>query len=111
MTSQIKEIDAALQTSKDTLFEVLALADKQIKVKTDKDWNALGLNGVKQIEELHKIWKNSVNEVSYWQTNIDWLQSRFPEAKYADVVGLCKVADKTEYAEEQNYSMNAGRYV
>ena len=40
-----------------------------------------------------------------------WLQSRFPEAKYADVVGLCKVAHKREYAEEQNYSLNAGRYV
>ena len=47
----------------------------------------------------------------YFQTNIDWLQSRFPEAKYADVVGLCKAADKAEYADEQDYSMNSGRYV
>ena len=56
-------------------------------------------------------WKKRIEEVSYYQTNIDWLQSRFPEAKYADVVGLCKVADKTEYAEEQDYSLNSGRYV
>lgn len=110
-TTQVKEIDTSLRASKDILLEVLALADKQIKVKNDKDWNALGLNGVKQIEELQQIWKNSVDKVSYWQTNIDWLQSRFPDAKYADVVGLCKVADKSDYVEEQDYSMNAGRYV
>jgi type I restriction enzyme M protein len=72
---------------------------------------ALGLNGVKLIEELQQNWKNTIEEVTYYQTNMDWLQSRFPEAKYADVVGLCKLADKTVYAEEQDYSMNASRYV
>jgi type I restriction enzyme M protein len=110
-TTQVKEIEAKLKTSKDALLEVLELADKKIKIKSDKDWNALGLNGVKKIEELQQNWKNSIDEVSYWQTNIDWLQFRFPEAKYADVVGLCKVADRTEYVEEQDYSLNSGRYV
>lgn len=109
--TQVKEIDTALKTSKDILLEALALADKQIKVKNDKDWVALGLNGVKLIEELQQIWKNSIYEVGYYQSNIEWLQSRFPDAKYADILGLCKVVDKTEYADEQDYSMNAGRYV
>ena len=40
-----------------------------------------------------------------------WLQKRFPEAQYQDVIGLCKMADRSEYAEEQDYSLNAGRYV
>lgn len=110
-TSQLKEIETALKASKDVLLEVLALADKQIKVKNDKDWVALGLNGVKLIEELQQIWKDSTDEVAYFQSNINWLQSRFPEAKYADVLGLCKVADKAEHADEQDYSMNSGRYV
>jgi type I restriction enzyme M protein len=110
-TTQVKEIDAKLKTSKDILLEALALADKEIKVKNDKDWIALGLNGIKLIEELQQIWKKNTDEVIYFQTNIDWLQSRFPEAKYADVVGLCKVADKKEYTEEQDYSLNSGRYV
>jgi type I restriction enzyme M protein len=110
-TNQLKEIDASLKTSKDILLEVLALADKQIKVKNDKDWVGLGLNNSKIIEELQQNWKNSIEEVTYYQTNIDWLQSRFPEAKYADVVGLCKASDKTEYVDEQDYSMSAARYV
>ena len=110
-TKQLKELDTALKESKNSLLEVLTLADKQLKVKGDQGWNTLGLNLVKSIEELQQNFKNGVNEVIYFQTNIDWLQSRFPEAKYADVVGLCKVADKTEYVEEQDYSLNAGRYV
>lgn len=110
-TSQLKEIETSLKSSKDALLEVLVLADKQIKIKNDKDWVALGLNGVKLIEELQQIWKNSIDEVDYYQSNIEWLQSRFPEAKYADVVGLCKLAGKTEYIVEQDYSLNSGRYV
>lgn len=42
--------------------------------------------------------------------HIEWLQSRFPEARYEDVVGLCKAATKAE-VEEQDWSLNPGRYV
>ena len=50
---------------------------------------------------------------SYWQSQIDWLQQRFPEGKYQDVIGLCKVAkiDGEDGIKEQDYSLNAGRYV
>ncbi|MDR2590847.1 MAG: type I restriction-modification system subunit M [Oscillospiraceae bacterium] len=50
---------------------------------------------------------------AYWQEQIDWLTSRFPEGKYVDVVGLCKVA-KVEGEDgiiDQDYSLNPGRYV
>ena len=38
---------------------------------------------------------------------------RFPEGKYQDVVGLCKVAklDGEDGIKDQDYSLNAGRYV
>ncbi len=110
-TTQLNELDATLKTCKDALLVVWTIADKQLKIKNDKDWISLGLNTMKPLEELQQNWKDSNDEVTYYQTNIDWLQSRFPDAKYADVVGLCKVADKIEYEEEQDYSLNAGRYV
>lgn len=37
------------------------------------------------------------------------LQEHFPDAKYADVAGLCKVATRTEI-EAQGWSLNPGRY-
>ena len=42
--------------------------------------------------------------------HIHWLQERFPKAKYEDVTGLCKLASLSE-VEEQDYSLNPGRYV
>jgi type I restriction enzyme M protein len=49
----------------------------------------------------------------YFQKHINWLMERFPEGKYEDVVGLCKVAklEGEEGIKEQDYSLNPGRYV
>ena len=54
-----------------------------------------------------------VKTKSYYQSQIDWLNERFPDGKYKDVIGLCKVA-KLEGEDgiiDQDYSLNAGRYV
>ena len=50
---------------------------------------------------------------AYWQSQIDWLTERFPDGVYRDVVGLCKVAkiDGEDGIRDQDYSLNAGRYV
>ena len=49
----------------------------------------------------------------YWQSQIDWLTERFPDGVYNDVIGLCKVAklDGEDGIIDQDYSLNAGRYV
>ena len=50
---------------------------------------------------------------AYWQEQIEWLTSRFPEGVYRDVVGLCKVAriEGEDGIKDQDYSLNPGRYV
>ncbi len=73
---------------------------------------------------------------AYWQSQIDWLTERFPDGAYRDVIGLCKAAklgvsyeldengdpklDKAgepipiiaeDSIADQDYSLNAGRYV
>jgi len=49
----------------------------------------------------------------YYQKQIDWLMERFPEGKYEDIVGLCKVArlEGEDGIIDQDYSLNPGRYV
>lgn len=42
--------------------------------------------------------------------NNDWFKEHFPEGKYEDVEGLCKIADLDEII-EQDYSLTPGRYV
>ncbi len=52
-------------------------------------------------------------EKKYFQEQIDWLLERFPDGKYQDVTGLCKVAklDGEDGIRDQDYSLNPGRYV
>ena len=58
------------------------------------------------LEALHNEVKNAESSFGH----IHWLQERFPEARYEDVTGLCKLADR-EGIKEQDYSLNPGRYV
>ena len=47
------------------------------------------------------------------QEEVDWLLERWPEGKYRDVIGLCKVAkiEGEDGIEDNDWSLNAGRYV
>jgi type I restriction enzyme M protein len=58
------------------------------------------------LEKLH----DEVKHAEKFYQDIHWLQGRFPEARYEDVIGLCKLASPAE-VEEQEYSLNPGRYV
>ena len=54
-----------------------------------------------------------VKTKDYWQAQIDWLTERFPDGVYTDVIGLCKAVpmDGEDGIIDQDYSLNAGRYV
>lgn len=54
-----------------------------------------------------------IKTVDYWRQQIEWLTDRFPNGKYQDVIGLCKAAsiDEEDGIKDQDYSLNAGRYV
>lgn len=67
------------------------------------------------IKEYENSRDNADSEESkkYFQKQIDWLLERFPDGKYQDVIGLCKVAklDGEDGVIDQDYSLNPGRYV
>jgi type I restriction enzyme M protein len=54
-----------------------------------------------------------VKPKAYWQEQLDWLLSRFPDGKYVDVIGLCKAAkiEGEDGIKDQDYSLNPGCYV
>ncbi len=69
---------------------------------TDRKTNALKT----ALEALHQ----EVKSAELYYQHIHWLQERFPKAEYEDVTGLCKLASPAE-VKEQDWSLNAGRYV
>lgn len=105
-------ISDTINQDANSLLELWKIADKSAKLKTDKLWSENELTKANKllVETLEGHLK-SIEELNYWQSNIEWLQSRFPEDKYEDVVGLCKIGDREDYVEEQDYSLNSGRYV
>lgn len=64
----------------------------------------------KQVEEVEKQYKTLHDRQFYFEAQIQWLNERFPNGVYEDVIGLCKAATFAEI-EEQDWSMNPGRYV
>jgi type I restriction enzyme M protein len=79
---------------------------KKEKPKLDKElkrWE-------KQMEDAEKQYKALHDKQLYYEGNIAWLTERFPKGVYEDVTGLCKAATLAEI-EEQEWSLNPGRYV
>jgi type I restriction enzyme M protein len=87
--------------------ELLKETDKLVR-HIEKDLNRdKELKVIKaDLERLH----SEAKDTEYFFDHVGWLQERFPEAKYEDVTGLCKLASLDE-VKEQEYSLNPGRYV
>lgn len=84
--------------------ELLKAAESQLKAL-----NALSTE-LKEVKALLAEVKADRVQAEYFFGHIEWLQARFGQAKYEDVTGLCKLATPEE-VKEQDYSLNAGRYV
>lgn len=87
--------------------ELLKETDKLVRhIEKDLDRDK-ELKTIKaDLERLH----GEAKDTEYFFDHVGWLQERFPEAKYEDVTGLCKLASLDE-VKEQEYSLNPGRYV
>ena len=91
----------------ESLHELLKEVDKKVRHIEKEQSKNKDLKSLKaELEELH----TEVKATQYFFGHITWLQERFPEAKYEDVTGLCKLASLDE-VKEQEYSLNPGRYV
>ena len=104
--------DSAIQEENTSFNAFYPEYEKQMKDKK---------NGEKELasskEQHQRILENIESEykqtTEYFTAQINWLKERFPEGKYQDVIGLCKVA-KLEGEDgiiDQDYSLNPGRYV
>jgi type I restriction enzyme M protein len=98
--------------ARQALAEVKETNDK--KLIKEKDTALRGLTfitaEIKATKELLAAIRDDRKRAEYYFNHIEWLQQRFPKACYEDVTGLCKLATPQE-VKEQDYSLNAGRYV
>jgi len=101
------------------LLDILAAAVKELQLNKNKDWKELNLK--EQLDQLKDLQlqlsgnpgeeePGLLHETEYFWKQAHWLQSRFPEGKYTDVEGLCKVVTQAEI-EAKDLSLSPGRYV
>jgi len=107
------QIDRAHRKFSDEQIKNLAVITRLYEGKT-KEYAKLLAEYKAKLAIAPKISSDDeVKPKAYWQEQIDWLTTCFPEGKYVDVIGLCKVA-KLEGEDgiiDQDYSLNPGRYV
>jgi type I restriction enzyme M protein len=75
---------------------------------TINDFSDEHLEGLTAI--MNSFRSNNVTLNAVEGSHNEWLKTHFPENKYQDVEGLCKIASIEDIA-EQDYSLTPGRYV
>ncbi len=98
--SGLKDLDRIVRKHEKVRAEAAKKAGK--RSTTDRE--------TKRLKEALELLHKEVKLAESFYKHIHWLQERFPNAEYEDVTGLCKLATPEE-VEEQDYSLNPGRYV
>ena len=102
--------------------EILFIDARNIFTQVDRAHRKFSEEQIKNLGIISRLYEGDSD--AFWalveeykqaekQEQVDWLLERWPEGKYRDVIGLCKVA-KLEGEDgiiDQDYSLNAGRYV
>ena len=101
------------------LLDAISAATKEYQLNKNKDWKELNLKEhLDQLKALQQQLSGNpdeeepglLHETEYFYKQANWLTSRFPDAVYTDVEGLCKVVSQKEI-ETKDWSLSPGRYV
>lgn len=107
------------RTQKD---EILFVDARNIFTQVDRAHRKFSDEQIKNLGIITRLYEG--DSEAFWQLvdeykkagkreEVDWLLERWPEGKYRDVIGLCKVAKiiGEDGIEDNDWSLNAGRYV
>lgn len=102
--------------------EILFIDARNIFTQIDRAQRKFSDNQIKNLGIITRLYEG--DSAAFWalvdeykaagkQEEVDWLLERWPEGKYRDVIGLCKVAKIAgeDGIEDNDWSLNAGRYV
>ncbi|MEX0272590.1 hypothetical protein AB3R30_26110 [Leptolyngbyaceae cyanobacterium UHCC 1019] len=89
----------------------MELAEKKLEVRKTEEWNSRLIRQYRDgLNAAHDRAVQSIKTTLYFNQQVHWLQSRFPEAVLVDVPGLCRVVTRAEIAQNDG-SLTPGRYV
>lgn len=109
-TDQLPDKAAINERFKQAEYAV-SFADKRLRPNKDKTFTKTDLRGaLKRLAEARDNALFVLERIAYFDTQLAWLDTNFPNGAWRNVEGLCKIASRAEIAEQQ-FSLNPGRYV
>lgn len=102
--------------------EILFIDARNIFTQVDRAHRKFSDDQIRNLAIISRLYEG--NSDAFWALvdeyrhdgktdQADWLLERWPDGKYRDITGLCKVAkiEGEDGIEDQDWSLNAGRYV
>jgi type I restriction enzyme M protein len=109
-TDELKRLKKHLSTARKELIAEAKTRLQSDEVKKDKARRERIKSYLETLENLAHSFHEAADRCLYFDKELHWLTSRFPEGEYLDVPGLCRVVTQAEIA-ANDYSLTAGRYV
>jgi type I restriction enzyme M protein len=92
-------------------LRLLDAAEKDQAARDDDRWPTREIGKArKALDAARELAVDQLKQVRHFQRHAAWLIERFPNARYRDVQGLCKVVTRAEI-EVADWSLTPGRYV
>src|SRR5262249_24034760 len=102
-----KQIDLAAKLA----GRVIDISVKELDARSSEAWDNGEVNKARKILETARVAAvEALRHPRYFVRQADWVQERFPEAKFRDVEGLVKLVNRATI-EAQAWSLSPANYV
>ena len=118
---QLKATGKLLEARHKQWLKLLDTGEKQLRARQSKAFDGKAARDVKrallaadskknEAPTVRDVVLDALKQAAYFIHQVHWLHSRFPQALFEDVAGLCKAVSIDDIA-ANDYSLTPGRYV
>jgi len=103
----VKDVDLVCKLA----GRVVDTAEKDADAREHDEWDSRAIGRLeKDLDARRKELVEQLKRTAYFERQAHWLLSRFPDAKFVPVAGLCRAVTQQEI-EAADWSLTPGRYV
>ena len=121
LAPQLKATAKLLEARHKQWLKLLDTAEKQLRARQSKAFDGKAARDAKrallaadskknEAPTVRDVVLDALKQAAYFIHQVHWLHSRFPQALFEDVAGLCKAVSIDDIA-ANDYSLTPGRYV
>jgi type I restriction enzyme M protein len=103
----VKDVDLVCKLA----GRVVDTAEKDTAARDHELWDSRAIGRLEKVlDARRKELVEQLKRTAYFERQAHWLQSRFPDAKFVPVAGLCRAVTLKDI-EDADWSLTPGRYV